>query len=93
MAGKTPRIEIAEALGKSPASVSNMAIRLGISLKIFGENNPVAKHPNSTVETVRRMRDAGCGYGYISKKTGVSEWTVKAWCDFKIRTNDPVILQ
>ena len=91
-AGVLSAEEIAQLLGRPKSGVQGKALIMGISLMMWGEKHHRAKHPDSAVEFARTLYDKGWSVRKIAAEYKWPLPTVQAWCYFKQRTNDPVVL-
>jgi DNA-binding CsgD family transcriptional regulator len=91
LAGKVPAQEIAERLGRpSRATVIAKARQLGISLRLYGERSPVAKHSDAVVEQIRDLHDEGLSKRAIARRLGLPRRSVRDYVDYRARLGPPI---
>jgi hypothetical protein len=44
---------------------------------------------DARVEMARALRDGGLSFRRIGERLGVSQWTVRDWCEYRTRTAPP----
>jgi len=51
----------------------------------LGADHPAAQHAADVVERARVLRGRGTSYRIIGYALGVSQWTVRDWCEGRTR--------
>jgi hypothetical protein len=94
LAGKIPAKEIARILNRGLPTIHVTASANGIELAMPGEAHHGAKYSDEKVEIARRIKESipvlSCAQ--IGRILGVPDYTVRDWCNFVSRRNDPVKL-
>lgn len=92
MAGTYPAKTIANHFNVSLASLRVFAHKRGISLRLYGEKAPRAKHKDVDVERCRRLKDDGLNVKAIAVSTGINPYTVSGFVYYEVRLNDGFVI-
>lgn len=85
---KLTSYEVAEKLGRSRASVSQRAIRLGIKFIKVADDSPKTVYPQEDIDLIRELRDTGLTYYSIGKKFEIHKSYIRQICNFERRLYD-----